>query len=161
MGYWTVARTAPNRENFAESELDRRGFEVYAPRIAERIARRGRKITVERPLFAGYIFVVIEVGWYDAHWCPGITRLLLSVDGSPAKVPVAVVAGLKARERSGLIVLPRRPPFLPGDRVRVIRGPLAGLSGLYQGQRSHERVAILLAALGRVEIAAGDVAANV
>jgi hypothetical protein len=43
--------------------------------------------------------------------------------------------------------------------VKVTRGVLAGLSGLYQGQRSRERVAVLLAVLGRVEIAAGEVAA--
>jgi transcriptional antiterminator RfaH len=156
--YWTVARTAPNRENFASSELGRRGFEVYAPRIAERIVRRGLKITVERPLFAGYLFVVIEVGWYDAHKCPGVVAVLL--DGErPAKVPPKVITDLRSRERNGLVVLPHKPPFRLGDRVKVLRGPLAGLSGLYQGQRSHERIAILLAALGRVELAAGDVEA--
>jgi hypothetical protein len=34
--YWTCAPTQPNRENYASSELDRRGFEVYAgPSTAE------------------------------------------------------------------------------------------------------------------------------
>jgi len=161
LSYWTVAKTEPNRENFATEMLGQRGFETYSPRIAERITRRRRQITVERSLFATYIFVVIVDRWYDARWCPGISKVLLGADGTPEKVPPAVVTGLKAREgRNGLIQLPRRPPFRLGDRVKVLRGPLAGLSGLYQGQRSHERIAILLAALGRVELAAGDVAAG-
>jgi transcriptional antiterminator RfaH len=156
--YWACARTQPSREHFAESELGRRGYEVYSPRIAERIVRRGRKVTVEKPLFVNYLFLEIEMQFYAAHKCPGVVAVLL--DGErPAKVPVAVITGLRSRERNGLIMLPRKPPFRLGDRVKVLRGPLAGLSGLYQGQRSHERVAILLAALGRVELAAGDVEA--
>jgi transcription antitermination factor NusG len=157
--YWACARTQPNREHFAESELSRRGYEVYSPRIAEHIIRRGRKVAVERSLFVNYIFVVIEARWYDAHWCPGVISLLLGADGTPAKVPPKVITDLKSQERNGLIRLPRPPRFRPGDPVRVTRGMLAGLSGLYQGQRSHERIAILLASLGKVEIAAGDVEA--
>jgi hypothetical protein len=71
-----------------------------------------------------------------------------------------VIADLKGQERGGLIVLPRPPRFKLGDPVRVTRGMLAGLSGLYQGQRNHERVAVLLAVLGKVELAAGDVVAG-
>jgi hypothetical protein len=40
--------------------------------------------------------------------------------------------------------------------VRVLAGPLQGQLGLYAGQRSHERVLVLLALLGgqqRVELA--------
>jgi hypothetical protein len=43
--------------------------------------------------------------------------------------------------------------------VRITKGLLCGLSGLYAGQRGHERVAVLLSALGRVELAKGDVEA--
>jgi hypothetical protein len=68
MSYWACARTEPNHEIFASKMLVQRGFEVYSPHIAERIVRRGRKITVERPLFASYIFVMVIDRWYDAHW---------------------------------------------------------------------------------------------
>jgi transcriptional antiterminator RfaH len=156
---WICARSEPHREQFATGELRRRGYEIYLPRIAEHIVRRGRKITVEKPLFASNIFVVVIDRWYDCRWCPGIAAVLLGADGIPAQVPPKVITDLKGRERNGLIVLPQPPCFRPGDRVRVTRGVLAGLSGLYQGQRSRERVAVLRAVLGRVELAAGDVAA--
>lgn len=48
----------------------------------------------------------------------------------------------------------------PGDRVRILEGPLQGKLGLYAGQRPHERVLVLLALLGaeqRVKLARGAI----
>jgi transcriptional antiterminator RfaH len=158
--FWACARTEVNRERFASGLLVQRGFAVYLPRIAECIVRRGRKVTIEKPLFVGYLFVVIETRWYDAQWCPGVNRILLGPDGVPAKVPPKVITDLKGQERNGLVQLPRNPRFKPGDPVRVTRGMFIGLRGLYQNQRPHERIAILLAVLGKVELAAADVEAG-
>jgi transcription antitermination factor NusG len=159
LSYWTVAKTEPNRENFATEMLGQRGFETYSPRIVERITRRRRQVTVERSLFATYIFVVIVDRWYDARWCPGIAKVLLGANGTPEKVPPAVITSLKSRERNGLIQLPPKPSFRPGEPVKVVRGLFIGRLGLYEGQRGSERVAVLLASLGHIELAAGDVAA--
>jgi transcriptional antiterminator RfaH len=157
--YWTCARTQPNREGFAESELGRRGYEVYSPRIAERVVRRGTKIVVIKSLFTNYLFLQVEVQFYSAMNCPGVVTLLL--DGErPAKVPPKVIADLKGQERNGLVQLPRKPLFRPGDAVKVTRGVFIGLRGLYQDQRAHERVAILLAVLGKVELSAADIEAG-
>jgi hypothetical protein len=43
--------------------------------------------------------------------------------------------------------------------VRITKGLLCGLSGLYAGMRGQERVAVLLSALGKVELAKGDIEA--
>jgi transcription antitermination factor NusG len=70
-------------------------------------------------------------------------------DVKPARVPDAIIAGLRAREGAdGLIELPRPPGLKRGDAVRVIHGPLQGLLGLYEGMKPHERVAVLLQFLG-------------
>jgi transcription antitermination factor NusG len=60
----------------------------------------------------------------------------------------AIVDEIRSRERNGLIELPRREAFRVGDEVRIAAGPMQGLRGLYQGQRPHERVLVLLALLG-------------
>jgi hypothetical protein len=41
---WCCARTQPNREHFASSELElgRRGYEVYSPRASSAAAARSR-----------------------------------------------------------------------------------------------------------------------
>jgi hypothetical protein len=58
-----------------------------------------------------------------------------------------------------LIRLPQPPQLRPGDPVRITGGVLCGLSGLYAGMRGPERVAVLLSALGKVELPEGDIEA--
>src|SRR6516164_6009686 len=67
-----------------------------------------------------------------------------AASGRAAAVPDEVIAALKARERGGLIELPKPPRFRPGDKVRVLYGPLIGVTGLYAGMRPRERVEVLL-----------------
>jgi transcriptional antiterminator RfaH len=150
--YWACAQLVANRERLALHCLDLAGFTTYLPRIRER--RVARK--VPPPLFPGYAFVLIELQWHAARWTPGVIRLVL--DGArPARVPDVVIAELRARERGGLIELPRPPGFKHGARVRIVRGIFAGQAALFAGMRGHERVAVLLALLGRVELPKGDV----
>jgi transcription antitermination factor NusG len=80
------------------------------------------------------------------------------LDGDrPARVPDKVIAELKGRERNGLVEL-APPGFRRGDKVRIVRGPLSGLEGLVEGLRPQQRIEILLAVLGRVALAKGDIA---
>ena len=60
----------------------------------------------------------------------------------------AVIAELRGRERDGLIELPKAPGLKPGDHVQIIAGPFSEHLALYEGQTSHERVAVLLQFLG-------------
>ena len=69
----------------------------------------------------------------------------------PAAVPDGVIMALQARETGGLIDLPSRPKFRPGDRLRVKHGPFAGHVGLYAGMKPHQRVEVLLAILGAAQ----------
>ena len=70
---------------------------------------------------------------------PGVISLIMAGDATPARVPDAVIADLKARETGGLIDLPRPPKFRPGDRLRIIHGPFAGHVGLYAGEAARAR----------------------
>jgi transcriptional antiterminator RfaH len=155
MSYWAAAQLQPQRDQLALHCLKLFGFETYAPRLRDRRIIRGRKVIKAPLLFPGYIFVSIELQWSQAQYSPGIVRLVM--DGTtPAAVPDAVVAALKAREVNGLIELPPPPPrFRRGDHVRVLRGPLANRVGLFAGMKPRDRVAVLLTLLGgsrRVEL---------
>ena len=69
------------------------------------------------------------------------------MDGAiPAKVPDAVIAETRSREREGVIEL--LPKLRPGDRVRVLRGPFRDQRGIYAGMSGRDRVAVLLRLLG-------------
>jgi transcription antitermination factor NusG len=85
----------------------------------------------------------------------------LVLDGDrPAKVPDQVITDLRGRECNGLVDLPADPGFRRGDTVRIVRGLFAGQLALFEGQRPHERVAVLLQLLGRVELSKGDIAGS-
>jgi transcriptional antiterminator RfaH len=160
MSYWACVQLEPNRTRLALHLLDLNGYETYCPRYRERRVIRQRKVEVQSELFPGYAFILIVSGrWYQARWTPGIVRIILAGD-CPAAVSNTIIDGLRQRERNGVIELSRPPRFRCGDRVRVSAGTFAGHFGLYEGQRPHERVAILLQLLGgqqRVTLPTSDI----
>jgi transcriptional antiterminator RfaH len=159
MSYWACAQLEANRERLALHCLGLRGFEVYLPRLRVKHVVPARKTGAQAPaLFPGYAFVLIELQWHAARWSPGIIRLVLDGD-RPAKVPDKVIADLKGRERNGLVELPPPPGFHRGDTVRITRGLFYGQLAVFDGMRPHERVAVLLQLLGRVELPKGDITA--
>ena len=158
MSYWACARLEAKRDRLALHCLGLAGYQTYLPRIRVRQITQSRKVSVRTsPLFPCYAFVLIELQWHAARWSPGVLRLVLDGD-RPARVPDKVIADLKGLEHNGLVELPFPPNLKPGDSVRIRRGVFAGHLGLYAGMRPHERVAVLLQWLGRIELPAGDVA---
>ena len=85
------------------------------------------------------------------------------MDGEqPARVPDAVIAEIKSRERNGFVELSKPRGLAPGMRVRVVSGPLSEQIGMLAALRPHERVLVLLQLLGgqqRVELAQSSVEA--
>jgi transcriptional antiterminator RfaH len=154
MAYWAAARL--HRERLGLHCLEHiAGFEVYAPRICSHRVVNGRRITFTPLLFPPYVFVWIELQWHAAAYAPGVASLVRNGDGEPAHVSPALVTALRARERNGLIELPKPRGLVAGDRVRVVTGPFGGQLGLVAGMRPHQRVAVLLTLLGaaqRVEL---------
>jgi hypothetical protein len=69
------------------------------------------------------------------------------MDGAtPAKVPDAVIAEIRSRERKGASTLP--PQLRAGYRVCVLRGPFRDQLAIYAGMSGRDRVAVLLRLLG-------------
>src|SRR5262245_45464223 len=160
MTYWAAARLEPRREQLGLHCLGLKGYTTYFPRIRERRVVRGRKVEVRLPLFPGYAFVTVEAQWYSARWSVGVIGFVM--DGlRPGRVPDGVVAEIRSRECNGLIILPKPPKpravIEHGGAVRIARGPLSGMRGLYQGMRGSDRVEVLLELLGRVTLSRGDV----
>ena len=159
MSYWACARLVPHQERLALFHLNRLGFQTYCPLLREHRISHGRKIEVRPMLFPGYLFLTVETQWYAARWSIGVIGLIMN-GLTPARVPDDVIAELRGRERNGVIDLPKREAFKAGDKVKILKGPFADHLGLYQGQRPHERVLVLLALLGgeqRVTLATKDI----
>jgi len=144
MAFWAVAQTESQRENVAASFLRQARFQIYLPKILERVGARQR-VT---PLFPGYLFVEIIDRWYEIRWTVGVLRLLL-IDGQPAHVTESIMVNIRKQEgRDGLIRLPKPRGLQRGDQVRVLRGSFAGRIGVFEGLSGSQRSKILLAWLG-------------
>lgn len=150
-GRWHVAHTHPHAETRAACHLQRQGFATYLPRYLKR-RRHARKVeTVPAPLFPRYLFVAIDVTaqrWRSIQSTVGVSHLVCH-GGEPAAIDASVIDHLRQRESDGFVQLPVRPPFRPGEPVRILDGAFASCLGLYEGMRDDERVALLLDFLGR------------
>jgi transcriptional antiterminator RfaH len=143
---WIVALTKPNHEAIAAVNLQRQEFDYYYPRY---LLKKPRFKPVIRPLFPRYIFIHIEQLWRSLSGTRGISYLMMGENG-PRIVQDQIINDLKLREdSSGLYQLIPPPKFQRGDTVKCEEGPFAGRLLLYEGMLTHERVACLLAIMGR------------
>jgi len=148
---WYVVQTHPCAERRAMAHLERQGFTTYLPRYRKRRRHARRVETVEAPLFPRYLFVSIDLAtqrWRSIHSTIGVSHLVCN-GGDPAPLPDAVIDQLRAGERDGCVQLPVRPPFKPGESVRILDGAFTSCLGLYDGMKDGERIAVLLDLLGR------------
>lgn len=152
MNHWYVAQTQPNAEAKALAHLKRQGFRAYLP-CYRKSRRHARKVEiVKAPLFPGYLFIKLDVTqeqWRPIRSTIGVTRLICNGD-SPVPVPPGIVEDIVAREtEDGLLDITDPSPWMPGDTVQVIDGPMTGQVGWFQKLADKDRIMVLLELLGR------------
>lgn len=149
---WHAVQTKPSQENKAAFNLRRQGYGVYLPKYAclRRHARKTEK--VERPVFAGYLFVAVDAGrqgWHSINSTLGVARLVSAAD-KPIAVPDTVIQALRDREgEDGCVRLEPQRYLKNGDKVRVTGGAFESFLGLYEGLTGSERAIVLIDFLGR------------
>jgi transcription termination/antitermination protein NusG len=127
---WYVVHTHSRQEAKVEWGLQARGVEVFLPRITVRSRRRDRCQLREVALFPGYLFVYTDLspvlyGEIIRH--RHVVRILGS-KGSCTQVPAETVTSIQSILNSGKPFYPW-PGLVPGRRVQVMAGPLAGAVG--------------------------------
>jgi transcriptional antiterminator RfaH len=148
---WYAVQSQPRREQLALAHLGRQGFRSFCP-TRSKIRRIGRRSTsVQAPFFPGYLFVSLDLQkerWRSINGTIGVIRLVgFSSSGRPAPLPAGFVE--QVAELSASAGLEASDALKPGDRVRVIGGPLDDLCGILEASGEHERVTILLSLLGQ------------
>lgn len=146
---WYALYTKPHAERQVSQALEVRGMETYLPMMPVWRARRRRM--EEEPVFACYSFVradLSKIGMSDLSWLPGL-RSVVNFDGEPTPLPDHVVDYIRQHVQS-LSGAPQNV-LQRGDRVRIIEGPLAELSAVFEGHLSgYERAQVLVQVLGRL-----------
>ena len=148
---WFVVRTQVRAEEKAARHLGNQGFEAYLPRYRRRVRHARRNDLLLRPLFPGYLFVHLDLGhcrWRSINGTIGV-REILSQGDFPLAVPDRIIDEIRAREDADGVVKLAPPAFVRGQVLRLVDGPMADLSGLFEEMRDENRVILLVSLLGR------------
>ena len=142
---WYVAQLKPNGFNKAQLNLVRQGFECFMPMRKVNI-RHSRKFSVGlRPVFPGYIF--IKFGFDNGDWRKinstfGVNRLISFMEGRPAQIPEALMAGFMERCDDQYVLKPISD-WKTGEKARVVAGPFSDFIGHVEELGSADRVRLL------------------
>lgn len=156
---WLVLYTKPRHEKKTYHLLCDEQIEAFLPLREEIHKWADRKKRVEVPLFSSYIFVFVNEK-------QRITALEL--DGAMKYVRFGeAIAVVRQQEIENIrLALNRRDDirieetyFQVGKSVKVVHGPMRGMTGMLIEKRGHTRVAIQIEAIHQVvsvEVPVGD-----
>jgi transcriptional antiterminator RfaH len=151
--HWYAVHTKPHQEHTVQDVLVNRGIETYLPVLKPSRIRPPREAH-PKPFFPSYLFACLDltrVPMSSINWTPGVNRLV-SFGGQPALVAAEVLHWLKHR----LAQIDERDyhhglPLQPGDRLRLVKGPLKDVEAIFEQRLSSpQRVRVLIEILGRL-----------
>ena len=146
MQHWKVLFVKPRTEKKVSEYCELYGVHYYLPlRKKMRIVQR-RKVTVDLPLFPGYVFVRL----------PPSHRLLML----QTNLLVRILEPLQPRKMLRDLVMVRRAlrinphvvtarPLTKGMKVRIIAGPFMGIDGLVTRIASKTKVVLNVDMIGQ------------
>ena len=130
--------------------LLRKSIEAFLPKVQVRSKRRDRKVLIRAPLFPGYLFVKTDLNpleQLEIVKTAGVVRFVGNKSG-PLPVPTKDIESLKIMV-AGNDPIATGNRFQKGDRVIVVYGPFAGVTGFFSRYRGKGRVVVNIEALGR------------
>ena len=129
---WFCARHNPGEATWALLNLKHQGFVTHRPTFPERIVRRNKVITIDRPVFPCYVFIWFTLSnrkYVAINSTYGVSRLLPTRCSRPVPLPVGFVETLQSREPSAPVVAEVIETFAEHSIVRILAGSFVGRTG--------------------------------
>jgi transcription antitermination factor NusG len=129
---WYAVHVRSRHEFQVRDRLTLKGVEAFLPTVERLRKWKDRKKLVEFPLFPGYIFVHIEKrpqSLLSVLKVAGVVRMLCTIPGEPDPIPNDQITSLQKLVENREALDPY-PYLSEGQRVRIIKGPLAGVEGI-------------------------------
>lgn len=149
---WYALWTHSHCEGLVGGQLSGKGFHVFLPEIDVWSVRKGIRRRIPVPMFPGYLFVhhaMDKTSYIEIQKARGLVGILGERWDRLAAIPDGEIESVRT-------VLSARMPVLPhaflreGQRVRVARGPLAGVEGILVRQKPRQGLLVLsVGLLGR------------
>lgn len=175
-GDWYVIHSYSGYENKVKANLETRIksmhmedriFEVHIPMEDVVEIKGGKKVTVPRKVFPGYILVRMRLdddSWYAVRNTPGVTGF---VGGNQKPTPLSrreVERFLGVQEEEEKVKPRFKPAWEVGEQVRVVAGPFADFNGVIEDINiDQQKVVVLVNIFGRdtpVELGFDDITKN-
>jgi transcription antitermination factor NusG len=146
---WFAVYTSPRHEKRVSQYLGQKEIEHYLPLYrTQRKWKDGSKVTLNLPLFPGYLFVHISKSErVPVLQVPGVLSFVGGTGRQPASLPEAEINAL----RSGLPLRRAEPhPLLTvGQRAWIRSGALAGMEGVVVRRKNSLRVVLTMELIRR------------
>ena len=156
---WYVVHCYSGYENKVRHNLEQRIesmgmkdriFDVVVPTEEEIEVKEGKRRTIERRVFPGYILVnmiLSEESWYVVRNTPGVTGFVGMGNTPTALRPEEVAQIIKRMEAEA----PRiKVTFKPGERVRIVDGPFNDFRGtVHEIDMERAKVRVMVNFFGR------------
>lgn len=160
---WYAAYTSANHEKRVAEQLGVRQVEHFLPQYASVRRWKDRRVTLQMPLFPGYVFVRFVLrDRFQVLQIPGVVHLV-SFGGHPAPLREEDIHAIQNCLSHGNQVEPH-PYLQAGRRARVKSGPLQGLEGIILRRKNRTRFILSLDLIMRsvaVEIDEIDLAPSI
>ena len=157
---WYAVHTRSRHEKMVHRQIAACALESFLPLRQERRRWKDRWKWVEFPMFPGYLFVRGEIDGLEDVWrAKGVVQVLGRGTGHPTPVPDAQIHRVRAVVDSRVHMEPC-PYLTRGTLVRVLRGPLMGVQGIFVQRKNLDRIVIAVDLIGKAvatEIDVGDV----
>jgi transcription antitermination factor NusG len=138
---WYAAYTSANHEKRVAEQMGVRKVENFLPLYASVRRWKNRRVTLERPLFPGYVFVRLALrDRLRVQTIPGVARLV-GFGQTPTALPDEEIGAMRISLASGMRAVPHAY-LAAGRRAQVQSGPLAGLNGILVRRKSGGRFVI-------------------
>ncbi|MBN1841548.1 MAG: UpxY family transcription antiterminator [Deltaproteobacteria bacterium] len=147
---WYVLHTRSRFEQVVFDGLEGKLLEAFLPKMTVVSKRRDRRKTIRVPIFSGYVFVKSDLNVYERLEIVktiGVVRIVGNKDG-PISVPDQSIDSLKIIVAGDNEIL-TGTRFKKGDRVIVVEGPFAGVTGAFVRYKGGGRVVVAIEALGQ------------
>lgn len=114
---------------------------------------RGKKQTVERRLFPGYILVEMAFNnetWHLVRSLPKVVGFVGESDTAPTPIPAHKVEEILQQVETGMAAPRPKVLFTVGERVKIVEGPLRDFTGTVEAVRPERaRVRVAVSVFGR------------
>jgi transcription antitermination factor NusG len=157
--HWFAAYVKHQHERKVALLLERRQIEVCLPQREVVRSWKDRTKKILLPLFPGYLFLRSDLrDKFAILNTPGLFFLVES-GGRACPIPAHEMQWIRGVAESGI---PAEPHVYPcaGDRVRIRKGPLAGLTGTLARLKNQYRVVMTVELLQKalsIEVEIGNV----